>query len=497
MKSHFHNTRRGSVLLVALLLGMAMAIAAGSYLSLSLNTLKVAHHTYQYNAAFNLAEAGLEEALWALNNGGTEGDWTKRAWTDTGDDDKVLLGSFDSSELTAPNSLPAYYHVYVQNANNVGGTPIITAEGVIRPTIGPIVRKQIRIHARKSNLFMPPFTAITSLTLNGGEIDSYRMAEGDYSTAPRRYETTVASPTVTIGDINIGSPADIYGFVTVGVGTANAAGFISGIKGTVQGDSTVAGAPGVLGSGTGDFVDTNRIAFDFTQDFPMPAAPTNTFTDTIPAADSNGFVVLGDPTGATTKRYQVVNWSVPNGTTILVVGPVELKVLGELSLAGKAALTVLTGSFTTAATTQGKNVIPGTPYTSTNAECKVYAYGDLSISGNGEMTGGTIPGANFSTDPTKLLIYGMASTSQEFDIGGNGNLAAAVYAPKADVTFNGGGSSGCFAGATVANTITVNGNGYAVRFPEEMADMNTSTTYQISRWVELIDRSTWHNFASN
>ena len=492
MNAHPHNPRRGSVLLVALLLGMAMAIAATSYLSLSLNTLKISDHTYHYNTAFNLAEAGLEEALWALNNGGDDGDWTKRAWTDTGDDDKVLLGSFGSSELTAANSVAGYYHVYVQNAHNMGGTPIITAEGVVRPTTGPVVRKQIRIFARKSNLFMPPFTAITSLTLNGGEIDSYRMAEGDYSTAPRRYETTVASPTVTIGDISIGSPADIYGYVTVGVGTTNSSAFISGIKGTVQGDTTVAGADGVLGSGTGDFVDTNRIAFDFTQDFPMPAAPTGAFTDTIPAADPNGFVVLGDPTGTTTKRYQVANWSVPNGTTVLVVGPVELKVLGELSLAGKAAFTVLTGTFS--ATPKNGSPIN---YTATQASASLYAYGNLQISGNGALTGGTIPGANISTDPTKLKIYGLASTSQDFVIGGNGKLAAAVYAPKADVTFNGGGSSGCFAGATVANTITVNGNGYAVRFPEEMANMNTSTTYQISRWAELIDHSAWHDFAAN
>ena len=63
--------------------------------------------------------------------------------------------------------------------------------------------------------------------------------------------------------------------------------------------------------------------------------------------------------------------------------------------------------------------------------------------------------------------------------------------------FNGGGSSGYFAGAVVANNITVNGNGYRVRFPEEMAEMNTASTYQISRWVELTDRSAWHNFGTN
>lgn len=470
--------------MVALVLGLALAVVVGSYLSLSLNAVQSADRAYHYNTAFNLAEAGLEEALWALNNN----DWSKRGWAESGTN-QVLVGSFGTSDLTAPNSPRGYFNVFVSQAT--GGTPTIIAEGVVKPATGGVIRKQIRISARNSNLFMPPFTAINSLTLNGGAIDSYRMADGDYTSAPRRYETTVASPTVTIGDISIGSPADIYGYVTVGVGTGDASGFISSIKGTIQSDTTVAGADGVLGSSDKDFIDTNRIAFDFSQDFPLPAAPTEAFTDAIPAADANDMIVLGDPTGVNVMRYQVTNYSVPNGKTLLIVGPVEMKVLGDLAASGQAAITVLNGS----ATLTPKKSSPIT-YTETDASLKIYAYGDVSVSGNGTAIGGTnLDGSSKnSTDPTKFQIFGMAPSSQSFDIGGNGNLAAAIYAPNADMKFNGGGSSGYFAGATVAKNITVNGNGYRVRFPEEMADMNTASTYQISKWLELTDRSTWHDF---
>jgi hypothetical protein len=110
------------------------------------------------------------------------------------------------------------------------------------------------------------------------------------------------------------------------------------------------------------------------------------------------------------------------------------------------------------------------------------------------MTGGTIPGSNISTDPTKLIVYGMSTTSQNITVGGNGNLAAAVYAPHADATFNGGGSSGCFAGAMVADRITVNGQGYRVRYPEEMNNMSSSSTYQISGWRELLNLADQHTF---
>lgn len=481
-----HHRQKGSVLLVALILGLALALSVGSFVSLSIATLQSSTRSFHYNTAFNLAESGLEEAMWALNNN----DWTKRDWQEIGQS-RVLTGSLTASELTAANSVRGYFNVVVQQAS--GGAPIITAEGVVEQKYGGLIRKQLRVLARNSNLFMPPFTAITNLTLNGGEIDSYRMADGNYTVAPRRFETTVASPTVTIGDISIGSPADIYGYVTVGVGAANAADFISGVKGSVSGATTAAGQDGVVSAGS-NLVDTNRIAYDFTQDFPMPAEPTAAFPDSLPAADANGMIVLGDPTGATTKRYQLVNYTVPNGNTLLIVGPVEIKVLGELTVGGQAAVTVLTSTFTTPATTKGKTTTPGTTYTSANASATVYAYGDLKVSGNGALTGGTIPGANISTDPTKLQILGMAPITQTIDIGGNGNCAAALYAPHATARFNGGGSSGYFAGAAVCNTITVNGNGYRVRFPEEMADLSTSTTYSISRWLDLIDRSNWYAF---
>ena len=68
-------------------------------------------------------------------------------------------------------------------------------------------------------------------------------------------------------------------------------------------------------------------------------------------------------------------------------------------------------------------------------------------------------------------------------------LAASVYAPKADVTMNGGGSTGYFAGAVVANNITVNGNGYRVRFPEEMLNMGTAGSFKVAKWLELNNAS--------
>ena len=477
--------------MVAMVLSIALALSAASYISLTLSTLRSATRSFYYNTAFNVAEAGLEEALWALNNN----DWSNHGWVESGSS-RILTGALATPDVTDVNNVRSYFNVIVENAT--AGAPTITSEGVVAVQNGGAIRKQLRINARKSSLFTPPFTAITNLRLNGGEIDSYRMADGNYASAPRRYETTVASPTVIIGDISIGSPADIYGYVTVGVGGANASSFISTIKGSVTSATTAAGQDGVVTAGS-NLIDTNRIAFDFYQDFPMPAEPTGTFTDTIPSADANGMIILGDPTGATVKRYQVTNLTVPNKDTLLIVGPVEIKALGSLTVGGQSAVVVLTGTFTLTPKNGASITYTSAPDTETtdSASLKIYAYGNLAISGNGELTGGTIPGTKIGVDPTKLQIFGLAPVSQSISVGGNGNLAAAVYAPHADMVFNGGGSSGCFAGATIANNITVNGNGYRIRYPEEMSNDSSSNVYTISRWLELTDRSTWHNFAAN
>ena len=486
--------------MVAMILSIALALSAASYISLTLSTLRSATRSFYYNTAFNVAEAGLEEALWALNNN----DWGKHGWVESGTS-RILTGALATPDVTDANNVRSYFNVIVENAS--ASAPIITSEGVVAAQNGGVIRKQLRVNARVSSLFTPPFTAITNLRLNGGEIDSYRMADGNYTTAPRRYETTVASPTLTIGDISIGSPADIYGYVTVGVGAANASGFVSSIKGSVTGENTAAGQDGVTTAGS-NLIDTNRIAYDFYQSFPMPTEPTEDFLLPIPSSDANGMIVLGDPTGATVKRYQITNLTVPNKETLLVVGPVEIKVQGALTVGAQSAVVVLTGTFSTAATTKGNTTIPGITYTAATttdttgaivpaASLKIYAYGDLAISGNGDLVGGTIPGTNIGVDPTKLQILGLAPVSQNISVGGNGNLAAAVYAPHANVVFNGGGSSGYFAGATIANNITVNGNGYRIRYPEEMSNDSSSNIYTISRWLELTDRSTWHNFAAN
>lgn len=102
------------------------------------------------------------------------------------------------------------------------------------------------------------------------------------------------------------------------------------------------------------------------------------------------------------------------------------------------------------------NILPG-------GSLILYVYGDIKISGNGSFNNqSTHPSVSGAMGlPQNLIIFGtrkMDEAPQSFTVSGNGVLSAAVYAPNADVTANGGGSSGAVYGAIVSRSITVHGS---------------------------------------
>ena len=80
--------QRGAFLIVAMVFAAAIAIVLASYLTLGRTSLKLAHRSFFASDATNLAEAGLEEALYCFNQMGNgvapatawsmETAWTRR-----------------------------------------------------------------------------------------------------------------------------------------------------------------------------------------------------------------------------------------------------------------------------------------------------------------------------------------------------------------------------------------------------------------------------------
>lgn len=484
------NNKNGSVLIVSMILSFALVALAGGYIALTSQSMRNTQRTFYQNTAFNLAESGAEYAVWCLKN-----TWTLPSNNWSGDSStKTYIGAVGSPVFTDTQGAKGFFKIRVANADSP--SPTVIAEGIVVPPKGGRLTKQIRVRLSNGSLFANGLVAKDRLTLNGGEMDSYQSSVGEPLTAARGYDITVASTTLEIGDISIGSAADIYGNVAIAASSDSAGTFISSIQGEIRGPTTAAGQDGVIANGP-KLIDTNRIAYDFTQDLPdvtVPPADGSTITLTaLPAANAQGIIVVGDATGTITTRYQLASVDIPNSKTLMIVGPVEFDVATTFNVAGNGALVVLDGT-TTVATRSGSLTVIGV-YTGVG-EAKIWAKGNVSISGNGSI--------NAPYKPAALQVYGTVSEAeyasgmrQSVTIGGNGNLTAALYAPNGDIVMNGGGTSGYIAGAAVGNSVRVNGNGYRFRYDKDLEDLSAANSYKVSGWAELLSPADKFSFPSD
>src|SRR5262245_11415810 len=80
------NARRGSLLIVAMLLSAIIGISLVSYLHLGRTTLTISNRALYNNGAMNLAEQGLEEAMYAVNQMVANTSYAWPGWTLSGSD---------------------------------------------------------------------------------------------------------------------------------------------------------------------------------------------------------------------------------------------------------------------------------------------------------------------------------------------------------------------------------------------------------------------------
>jgi hypothetical protein len=435
--------RRGAVLIVAMLVAALIAIVLGSYVSLNLQTTRMAYRTFQARAALNLAEAGTEEGVWSFNRA-TAGQ--SDAWTGWNGDGTAAWRNFEGFQFTA-NTMGAV-RVYVDNRAPASGVnPKVVALATVTPPNLPPLTKMIEVTLRRRSWFAAGLVARRTLAFSGtnATVDSWisdpdrdpATAPVPYSAAVRRDHGSIASADVTNSAILL-NQAHIWGYVATGGGDPQI-----GNQGTVQGANTP----------TGVSVDPARITRDFSADFNLLTAPV----------DGTVLGALGTTLGTagTATRWRVASVSLSGNQTLTVLGDVTLILTAgsgvtSLSVAGNAAINIPAGSTLT-----------------------VYTEGNLRIAGNGFV--------NSNAQPISCTLYGTNQTygGQDFQIAGNGAIKASVYAPNADVRLVGNGD---IMGSVVARDITLTGNA-AFHYDETLADSGNNTPFTISRWRELSSSS--------
>jgi hypothetical protein len=166
--------------------------------------------------------------------------------------------------------------------------------------------------------------------------------------------------------------------------------------------------------------------------------------------------------GASVARFQLNAVSLAGQQTLVLAGAadgsptfIEIYVTGDISFTGQSQLIIQPG-----------------------VTAKIYFKGNVDVAGNGIL--------NSNNQPSDLQLFGIQptdGTSKHVNLGGNGQIVSAVYAPDHDVSINGGGTNGHVFGSVVGKSVTMTGV-TNLHYDERLATIGVINNYKIVSWFE-------------
>lgn len=427
------------MLLTAMLFATGLALVLGSYLALSRTSLKVAHRTFFANDAANLAEAGVEEALYSFNQmaAGTAPATAWSGWTFSGANAMRTLTPFNRDQ----NAI-GLIKVYVKGYDGSDAAPYVVAQATITPFDGgaPVIRTVHLMIRQNAGTTAHGLVALNGLTMsNNTYADSY-----------------ISNPT--------GSPTGPWLVYSSGIARPNAsvavlAGSVSIASGQIKGNL-------YLGSGvTAPLASevTGTITTNYTATFPFPAYPT--------AAGVSQSYDLGSSIPTTLPRTGDLPAS--DGRYYYFCASTSVR-----------RITILANSDVTIVGTAsvGMPVNSSNPVTlPTTSSLHVYMTGAFAISGT------SINPLGYAGD---LRIY--TTTTSTCTMGNNSQLVAWFQAPNAALSASGGSTSNRLSGFFLAKTIST-ANQQHFHYDESLQPAASAASYEVTRWLDFqsaADRAT-------
>jgi Tfp pilus assembly protein PilX len=465
-------SERGSLLIVAMILSAVIGISIASYIRLGVQSQKISNRALYNNAAINLAERGMEEAMYSINQMVNNGSYDWSGWTNDG----------TASDSSAWRKWTGY--TFDQNATGIVRVYIYNYRGVVAPrlvarstvtlggqTSAPI-EKWIEVSLSKTSKFANGLVAKNNIRFSGGNVvvDSW-FSDPDndndpadavpYSDGVKRDNGSVGSISIAPDSVDPGN-GSIYGYAATG-----GSGITVGPQGRV----------GPFGTADGDIAD-GHTSTDFSASFDA-VTPPSTHSYTPISAITNSTSLPGTVAAAGDGKYYIECPSVSFNNKTLSVE------------AGKEVILKLTDTSTGIAIGGGSGAIN----INTGGKLIVYTAGSVAIAGNGVTNGGTTNAT--AGAPINFQIWGTRTSGslQSISIKGNGVLSGVIYAPYASVTMNGGGSSGSVMGSIVADNITVTG-GANFHYDESLANFGGGNPYRVTSWRELTTAASRNSYAS-
>lgn len=449
------HSQRGSLLIVSMIMSAIIGISIASYIRLGLQSQKISNRALYNNGAINLAENGMEEAMYSINQMVLDPTYSWPSWT-------VVNSAEDAqrkwSGYTFDQNATGVVRVYVEHYEGAVAPKIISRATVSLggQTSAPI-EKWIEVTLAKTSKFSNGLVAKRTINFSGtnASVNSWNSdPDNNPATAAISYSTAVDNDNGSVGSVSVTAAvtvnnADIWGYVATGGTPATI-----GPNGLIGPFGTTAGtiAPG-------------HSSTDFSASFDAVSAPaTHTYTPIVNIDNSSPptTTLPGTVAASADGKYYIEIGSIGGSNKVLAIEPNK-----------EVILKVTTGGLSTGGGSGAINIASG-------GKLIVYTAGDVSIGGQGVMNGGTT--AATANQPLNFQIWGTkTSGTQNISIAGQGVLSAVVYAPQGDVTINGNGD---VMGSVVADVIKVTGNA-AFHYDESLANWDSGNPYRVAAWREL------------
>jgi len=402
---------RGSALLATLCFAGVLALAVSGYLAVCYRTLVVSNREINYSHSIELAEMGMDEAIWALNNNNSSGDWAATGWTLSGSTATKTMGDPTSTgPFKYEGKCSGVVKIKIVGTTSVKTNSQVSSIGVM--TLGDltVVTRGIQSKADLAQVFPNTVGALGAITLSAaGQFDSYDSSLGSYI-APDPAHLTPANSAAVLSatSIDIGS-AQIYGFAaTNGTTLQNL------MDGRVIGPNTPSAT----------HIDAGRVSSHSSQPIYDTIQPIGSDPLTLPA------VVDSSVTLDTSGVYHVDRIDLGHDAILTISAPVVLKVRNSV-------------------------------HTSDTGQIVVTNTGSLQMQideqdGSGlDLQGGGIVNQSGLPQNVSIIVGRMYSGDSNSAIGTPEAFYGSIYLPNDSLNITGDLT---FFGAVVAKNVTFSGN---------------------------------------
>jgi hypothetical protein len=431
---------RGSMLLTAMLFAAGIALVLGSYLALSRTSLKLAHRTFFANDAANLAEAGIEEALYCFNQiaAGTAPAAAFSGWTFSGANAMRTLTPFNRDQQAV-----GVTKIFVKGYDGTDAAPVVISQATVTPFDGgaPITKTVHLAITLTTGVASPGLVGLEGVSFTGNTAaDSYNSNPTRSATGPWLvYSSAIARANTSVGALG--------GALSIGGGTISGNLFLG---------------PGVTAPNANKVTGTIRT--DYSAVYPFPTYPTAAGVSQSYNLGSSIPAILpraGDQAAADGYYYYFCNNTSIRSLTISALRKVTIVGTANVGMPVTAATPVIL------------------PITST---LRVYMTGPLTIAGTSLNALGYAGALEIYTTTTSTCTFGNGT-----------HVVASFHAPSAALDTSGNTNGNRLNGRFIARTITLGGT-YDYHYDESLPGMGAaSTSYYITRWLDFqsaADRAT-------